>query len=345
MITTTGRSTAEKWLLALFITEKKWPRYLFFGAIYVLNILYIILFPHNSLPYKGNILLLFMAVVNAGRYLCSTYLFRGQTLQFTAHFLFGFILMTVIFPTSMYIFTNEILYKSLWLSYLIVAPFILFSLCVGIGLKMVRHTMRQHYLAATQQKHDLDMLLSQLSPHFLFNTLNNLYGLSLTQSQRMPGLILQLSDLLRYTVYDARQDFVPLQSEIAYINNYIELATTNIGDRLKLTTDIAPVTDPDIKIAPMLLIVFIENAFKHSQNDAAGKIYIDIRLTVSEKRICFTVKNSYNTQETDTIAEVNGVGLTNTVKRLELLYSDTYQYRHEKSDGFYIVTLTIPVKK
>ncbi|MBO9729434.1 MAG: sensor histidine kinase [Chitinophaga sp.] len=342
MITTTGESAAEKWLLALFLSEKKWPRYLFYSVAFVTGEFALPLYAPGT-KWSGAVMS-FLVLINLGTGICNN-LLRGRTIQFSRHLLLSFTFMNLLLAAIAYYWDGVQFYHSFWITLLAFAPFTLCSICIGIGLKLVRYTMQQQYAVATRRKDDLNMLLNQLSPHFLFNTLNNLYGLSLTQSRRMPGLILQLSDLLRYTVYDARQDYVLLQSEIAYINNYIELATTNIGNRLVLTTDIAPVTDPDIKIAPMLLIVFIENAFKHSQNDDAGKIYIDISLTVTEKRIGFTVKNSYNTQATDTITEANGIGLSNTVKRLKLLYSDTYQYHHEKSDGYYTVTLTIPVKK
>jgi LytS/YehU family sensor histidine kinase len=110
-------------------------------------------------------------------------------------------------------------------------------------------------------------------------------------------LLLKLSELLRYSVYDAKELFVPLKSEIAYINNYIEFEKIRIGERLHLTTSIEIVLSDDIKIAPMLLIVFIENAFKHSKNTIDKDVYIDIALKTWHKTILFSVKNSHGNTE------------------------------------------------
>ena len=286
----------------------------------------------------------FIMCVYAGGRMCTKHLLRGQPLLFCMSFGLTVMILATAYGLTLHYAYGITFHESILLTIPAVTPCPVIGICLGKGLKLLRHTIRLQYAAATQRKSELDLLLSQLSPHFLFNTLNNLYGLSLTQSQRMPGLILKLSDLLRYSVYDAKQTFVPLKSELAYIDNYIELATTSIGDRLVLTTDIPVVNDPAVRIAPMLLIVFIENAFKHSQNSAAANIYINIRLEISNKRIHFTVSNSYDVKDTDTINECGGVGIENSIKRLQLLYDNAYEYRHEKINGFYTATLTLHLK-
>lgn len=198
--------------------------------------------------------------------------------------------------------------------------------------------------AATEQKQtELNLLQSQLSPHFLFNTLNNIYGISIDRDERVPGLLLKLSNLLRYSLYDTKKPFVPLKEELEYIGNYIDFEKIRISDRLLLKTDIEPVSDTSIKIAPMVLIVFIENAFKHAKNTLEQEIYIDIALKISGNFILFSVKNSHNSNadKTNNLDESSGIGLANTVKRLELLYGKDYGLKQFSETCEYIVQLTL----
>jgi hypothetical protein len=229
-------------------------------------------------------------------------------------------------------------------------PFLAISLLIGILVKFVRAITQKQLTEArsdaAQSRGELRLLQSQLSPHFLFNTLNNLYGLSLTQHQKIPPLLLRLSDLLRYSVYEAGETFVPLKNEVEYINNYIEFEKIRLGDRLVLTTSVETLVSTDIKIAPMLLIVFIENAFKHSKNTAASKLYIDINLESRRNLISFYIKNSH--QKASTKSQVNehsGMGLTNVYKRLELLYPGEHILEILDEDEWYSVTLQLKIKK
>jgi LytS/YehU family sensor histidine kinase len=173
-----------------------------------------------------------------------------------------------------------------------------------------------------------------------------MYGLSITQHEKIPSLLLKLSELLRYSVYDATEIFVPLKDELAYINNYIEFEKIRIGDRLVLTTDLEEIPNGDVKIAPMLLIVFIENAFKHSKNTAEDKIFIDIKLKTWGNSILFSVKNSYSKpQEESAITNKNsGFGLVSVSKRLELLYEKEHELNVQSEEGFYEVMLQLKKK-
>jgi hypothetical protein len=229
-------------------------------------------------------------------------------------------------------------------------PFVLISLALGALIKIV-HDVSENQLKeakkmAAHSKSELHLLQSQLSPHFLFNTLNNMYGLSITDHEKIPALLLKLSELLRYSVYDATEIYVPLKDEIAYINNYIEFEKIRIGDRLVLTTDIEEVIVPEIKIAPMLLIVFIENAFKHSKNTIDEKIYIDIKLKTWGNSILFSVKNSYGKEENEAsiVNRSSGFGLDNVSKRLSLLYPTEHELNIKKDNSFYNVILQLKMK-
>ncbi|KAA9356429.1 hypothetical protein F0P93_01360 [Larkinella humicola] len=229
-------------------------------------------------------------------------------------------------------------------------PLFLMSIAIGMLIKLGRITvenqLQESKAVAEQSQSELHLLQSQLSPHFLFNTLNNLYGISISQHEKIPTLLLKLSDLLRYSVYDAKELFVPLRDELSYINNYIDFEKIRIGDRLTLTTSVEDLTHADLKIAPMLLIVFIENAFKHSKNTTEPYISIDIHLKTWGNSILFAVKNSHGATsgESGFLEKNSGLGLANVKKRLDLLYPNAYELTIQNEGGFYQVMLQLKVK-
>jgi len=221
---------------------------------------------------------------------------------------------------------------------------------MGILIKVVRAKVKLElqtaHISAAHSQTELHLLQEQLSPHFLFNTLNNLYGISLSQHEKIPALLLKLSELLRYSVYDAKEPYVLLKDEVTYLNNYIEFEKIRIGDKLNLTLEIEDVTASKVRIAPMLLIVFLENAFKHSKNTIESKIHIYIGLKVWGSSILFSVKNSYNTsaRKSESFQGSSGLGLVNVSKRLELLYPNGYDLKIEDETDFYTVMLRVNAK-
>ncbi|NIJ51230.1 sensor histidine kinase [Dyadobacter arcticus] len=229
-------------------------------------------------------------------------------------------------------------------------PFVISSIMLGMLIKTVRafgkRELQEARSVAAHNQSELHLLQSQLSPHFLFNTLNNLYGLSLTQHEKIPPLLLKLSDLLRYSVYDSNEIFVPLKDELAYIDNYTEFEKIRIGERLVLKTDMDKPTDPNIKIAPMLLIVFIENAFKHSKNTADELIYIDMSLKTWNNLILFSIKNSFSksAEEHKIMNKSSGFGLANVKKRLEILYPKDHELTINEDATSYEVILRLKSK-
>jgi len=231
-----------------------------------------------------------------------------------------------------------------------VLPFYATGIATGVLLKLVRYSVQKEVIdaqAATMQKEsELNLLQSQLSPHFLFNTLNNIYAASIDEHEKVPGLLLKLSELLRYSVYDTKKTFVPLKDELDYIKNYIDFEQMRIADRLELKMNIDAGKNNGINIAPMVLVVFIENAFKHSKNTLNEKIYIELALIVNRNIIQFMVKNSYSVfvEATAVTAESSGFGLANTVKRLQLLYGSDYVLQQTADSGWYTVRLQLPVK-
>ncbi|TLU98165.1 sensor histidine kinase [Dyadobacter luticola] len=289
-----------------------------------------------------------LAGIFTGRYLAELLLIRFKDLQRLTF------LITAIFIVAGIVLFSQLAFPfegsaavHLLLSWV---PFTITLMSLGMLIKVVRAIGRNELMEARSQaahnKSELHLLQSQLSPHFLFNTLNNLYGLSITQHEKIPPLLLKLSDLLRYSVYDASETFVPLKEEQTYIDNYIEFEKIRIGDRLVLTNDIEKVVDPAVKIAPMLLIIFIENAFKHSKNTADENIHIEISLKTWQNLILFSIKNSRSiAAKKETILDKNsGFGLVNVKKRLELLYPGSHELKIEETDTSYLVILRLNAK-
>ena len=253
------------------------------------------------------------------------------------------------FPTAHFA-TSLLSYPRLIYVLFLTLPLFVGCVATGMLIKLTRlriqGQLQEANALAEQSQSELHLLQSQLSPHFLFNTLNNLYGLSISQPEKTPTLLLKLSDLLRYSVYEAKELFVPLKDELAYIDNYIEFEKIRIGSKLSLTTSIESLTNSDIKIAPMLLIVFIENAFKHSKNTIEQKIVIDITVKLWGNSILFSVKNSYTASDnkSNALEKSSGLGLSNVKKRLDLLYANAYDLAIRDTDEFYDVQLQLRIK-
>jgi hypothetical protein len=233
---------------------------------------------------------------------------------------------------------------------LVVLPFTVCCITAGIVIKLIRTRIRKRIevaeTRAEQSENELKLLQSQLSPHFLFNTLNNLYGLALTKHDQLPALLLKLSDLLRYSVYDAKESLVPLKDELAYIRDYIAFEKIRIGEKLSEDIFIEEVNDTNIRIAPLLLIVFVENAFKHSKNTAEEKIRITITIKTWAGFILVSVGNSKSgSQERSALlGNESGLGLENVKKRLELQYHGEYELDIQEGETFYQVNLKLKAK-
>lgn len=220
------------------------------------------------------------------------------------------------------------------------------SAIISLTRIRIRHRLHTAQINFARSESELQLLQSRLSPHFLFNTLNNLYGLSLTDPKKVPSLLLRLSDLLRYSIYDTREMFVPLQLELDYLNNYIEFEKVRLGMRLDLSSNLLTVHATDIKIAPMLLVVFVENAFKHSRNSVEEKILIDIRLEINDHFIDFLIKNSCSRAASgpDLNKKHSGFGLESVRKRLALLYENKYALQIRESDTEFLVHLKLTTR-
>ncbi len=186
---------------------------------------------------------------------------------------------------------------------------------------------------------ELALLRTQLNPHFLFNTLNNIDSLILTNPEKASDAIIKLSDIMRFMLYDTSTDVVPLEKEINYLKSYISLQQMRLKDpefvKVKITGVCAGKS-----IAPMLFIPFVENAFKHGLKNVKAP-GITIKLECLKDSINFEVKNFVDGTREMNKDQTPGIGLTNTKRRLELLYPGRHEYVIKRENGYYLSRLTI----
>ncbi|MFD2521559.1 sensor histidine kinase [Emticicia soli] len=195
----------------------------------------------------------------------------------------------------------------------------------------------------TQKTAELSSLRSQINPHFLFNALNTLYSVSLKENaDKTADGIQKLGDMMRFMLNENNQDRIPLNKEIEYLQNYIEIQQMRIAesDNIEIKVNIQP-TSREIFIAPMLLNPFIENAFKHGIS-FRNPSWIYITLTSDDTKLYFKVHNSFHTKsEADPEKDNNGIGLENVKKRLDLIYKNRYSLDIQQSEQDFFVSLTI----
>lgn len=204
------------------------------------------------------------------------------------------------------------------------------------------YNQQQRFLKINEQKKvtELATLRHQLNPHFLFNTLNNLYALSIEKSDEAPEVIAKLSEMLDYMLYGCSDDFVGIQKEVELIENYLALEKIRYSSRVEIKFHKPQQTSA--KIGPLILLTFIENAFKHGVTQELNLANISIDINIKENYIYFTIKNSI---PLDKIASAKkSIGLTNVKKQLELLYADTYSLNINSDEKSFKVDLKIPVK-
>ncbi len=188
---------------------------------------------------------------------------------------------------------------------------------------------------------ELQFLKSQVSPHFLFNILNSFTYLARTKSEILEAALLKLSSLLRYMIYETNDTTTQLSKEINYLHDYIELQKLRYHD-LTINTNLN-VTDKAVNIAPMLLIPFVENAFKHATLSDNQNGFIQISLQICNQRLIFFVANTYDGASAHSLEKDSGIGLINVTKRLDLLYANSYSLSIERQEKVFTVSLEIPL--
>jgi len=188
---------------------------------------------------------------------------------------------------------------------------------------------------------ELRFLKAQVNPHFLFNTLNNIYSLSVTKSDSAPDMILKLSDMMSFMLYDCQGESVDLSQEIDYLQNYLALQQLKKSGQLNVSLEIQG--DPNgIRLTPMLFIPFFENAFKHGNIDDVQNGYLTSSFQIENDKIEFKITNSLSSKVRE--YEQGGVGLANVRKRMELLYPNAHELTMKNTGSEFIVDFTIYLK-
>lgn len=227
--------------------------------------------------------------------------------------------------------------------------FILFPLIVAFAVStafrlLVDKIKEDRFLKEKETenlKTELLFLRSQISPHFIFNILNNLVSLARKKSDQLEPVLIKLSSLIRYMLYESIET-VSLETEIDYLNNYVELQKLRFGDKVEVVFDVIPPIE-NYSIEPMILIPFVENAFKHGVG-MINKPRIEVNIQVVNHELQFRVSNRFNPAVHEVKDKNSGIGLANLTRRMTLLYGTKHTLTQEIKDDWYISSLTLVLK-
>lgn len=225
-----------------------------------------------------------------------------------------------------------------------------FPLTITIGggstiLKIITDWFRQlrekQELATQTMQSELRFLKSQINPHFLFNTLNNLYALTLKKSDKAPEIVIKLSEMMRYMLYECNEKRVLLKKEVNYLRNYLDLERIRQHEDIEINFLVEGQVN-DQQVAPLLFIPFLENSFKHGLNTQLKNGFVNILLEVDEKHVDFQIENSKGgTVLRPDNRPSGGIGLVNVRRRLDLIYSDRYELKVSNNPNTFSVHLTV----
>ena len=223
------------------------------------------------------------------------------------------------------------------------------------GVALLVHHVRRSMVIKQQLKEEhqkrteaeLEWLKNQLNPHFLFNTLNNISSLVQIDADKAQDAIAQLSDLMRYAMYETRRETVPIQGEVEFMRNYIELMKLRCSDKTEVNSQFSTLHSPlstlnsQLEIAPLLFISLIENAFKHGVSSSRPS-KIDIRLEQQDDQLVFTCDNT-NYPKDDADRSGSGIGIENTRRRLDLIYAGRYTWEQSLENDIYHVCVKLKI--
>ncbi len=270
-------------------------------------------------------------------YLCVPFLwFRHR------FWLFGLVNAMLIMACNSHIIYNNInslpdVYRAGYSSLLIIS-LLVNLMAIGIALS-IRYVMRQSEKKQKKVEAELAWLKNQINPHFLFNTLNNISSLAQIDGDETQEAIMQLSDLLRYAMYETNKPKVPLEGEVEFMRNYIELMKLRCNEMTEIRSEFI-VHNSKIEIAPLLFISLIENAFKHGMNSNAPAT-IDINMVQTDSTLVFTCDNTNNPKPSKDRSG-SGIGLENTRRRLNLIYPNHYQWEQTITpENIYHIKITL----
>ncbi len=261
------------------------------------------------------------------------------------------VIASLLARTFFYFYLNEVIfpgwnqgsffqaYRFLQSAMIITSPMI-FLIGLVIMNRWVSTERKAEQLASEKLKAELSYLRSQINPHFFFNTLNTLYGLALKKSNRTAEVVMKLSELMSYVLYDADKEFVTLEKEVEQIERYVSLEQIRYDDRFETELEIIGEMDR-FQIPPLILLPFVENSFKHGVNKSSSDGWISIFIHVMDEKMNFVIKNKVSEPKNESTGDKNGVGILNVKRRLKLLFPETHHISCYEEKGFYVVELTL----
>lgn len=217
-------------------------------------------------------------------------------------------------------------------------PVVFTALTVKLLKYWYANQQAQQVLTKEKLEAELKFLKTQIHPHFLFNTLNNLYALTLKKSEKAPEMVLKLSELINYMLYECTADEVPLSKEVKFIENYISIEKMRYGDKLEVAVTISGEIAHS-RIAPMIILPFVENCFKHGASEELQQSWVTVQITATGDSIIIKVENSKSNNGNN--HEGNGIGIQNVKRRLDLLYPHRYELKILDGIETFLVILTI----
>ncbi|WP_121355531.1 sensor histidine kinase [Flavisolibacter nicotianae] len=228
-----------------------------------------------------------------------------------------------------------------WNFFVFNLPFFFFIVIVSTAYRVLWDRMEENRLRKEREtenlKTELSFLRSQVSPHFMFNVLNNMVALARKKSDDLEPSLIKLSQLLRYMLYETGEDKVLLEKEVEYLQSYIDLQKQRFGKNVAIHTCFS-ILEKGHTIEPMLLIPFVENAFKHGTGLLTDAT-IEVKLAVKDGVLFFEVRNRYNGELAETKDKTSGIGLNNVRRRLELMYNQNHTLSFAKENGWFLVSL------
>jgi len=332
------------WLVYFLFTTFRWGSY-FNDYIYSFKTTILGFIIHMSLSYF-NIYFLMPKFIYKRKYLLYIlFLFLSLlTVLLTKFYLTYFLVSNNVWPEGPEV-TNELTLNyaiEMMLGELYVMAFVS---AIKVTLDWLREHKKLVDIEKLQLETELRFLRTQVSPHFFFNTLNNIYSLAVEKSEKTPKTILKLSELMRYLLYETNEKRQSLSKEIMCLQNYLDLERIRYGESLKININISGEIEGK-EIPPMLLLSFIENSFKHGANKNMGEVEIAIDFNVIGDFLYFKISNPIAPEisNNEIVSNPGGIGIENVKKRLELSYQkEEYELNIGKNNGRYIVDLKIKV--
>lgn len=259
----------------------------------------------------------------------------------------GLAIVSVCFPLSIVVHIvveNEELQTLIWSDsfFLFLIINVIFTVITTMVLKLVKQWYSDQKttkdLQQEQLQTELKFLKSQINPHFLFNSLNNLYALTLSKSDSAPEVVLRLSNILRYILYESNEGYVSVRKEMEHVKDYVAVEKLRLGMGVTIDIDIDDAIQDD-PVEPMLFLTLVENAFKHSEDILPEKRFIRIHAKSLDTGFRFLIENTFSPSKRD--SETGGIGLENIKKRLNLIYPNQHDIKSSTADGLYRVDLII----